>query len=105
MAATSGAPGVYVEEKPSGSMPLQGVGTAVAAFVGFTRTYNPDAGDPSDPEGVRPQLITSWPQYERVYGGFVKGALLPHAVKGYFGKGGGGCSRGGGPTPRGGAAG
>ena len=91
MAATYGAPGVYVEEKPSGSMPLQGVGTAVAAFVGFTRTYNPDAGDPSDPEGVRPQLITSWPQYERVYGGFVKGALLPHAVKGYFENGGGVC--------------
>src|SRR6266536_624036 len=91
MAATYGAPGVYVEEKPSGSMPLQGVGTAVAAFVGFTRTYNPDAGDPSDPDGVRPQLITSWPQYERVYGGFVKGALLPHAVKGYFENGGGVC--------------
>ena len=52
MAATYGAPGVYVEEKPSGSMPLQGVGTAVAAFVGFTRTYNADAGDPSDPEGL-----------------------------------------------------
>jgi hypothetical protein len=31
------------------------VGTAVAAFVGFTRTYNADAGDPSDPDGVKPQ--------------------------------------------------
>lgn len=91
MAATYGAPGVYVEEKPSGSMPVQGVGTAVAAFVGFTRTYNPDAGDPSDPEGVKPQLVTSWPQFERVYGGFVRGALLPHAVKGYFENGGGVC--------------
>ena len=91
MAATYGAPGVYVEEKPSGSMPLQGVGTAVAAFVGFTRTYNPDAGDPSDPEGVKPQLVTSWPQYERIYGGFAKGAMLPHAVKGYFENGGALC--------------
>src|SRR6184192_3719832 len=69
MAATYGAPGVYVEERPSGSMPLQGVGTAVAAFVGFTRTYNADAGDPSDPEGV----------------------MLPHAVKGYFENGGSLC--------------
>src|SRR3989440_1992652 len=91
MAATYGAPGVYVEEKPSGSMPLQGVGTAVAAFVGFTRTYNADAGDPADPEGVKPQLVTSWPQYERIYGGFVKGAMLPHAVKGYFENGGSLC--------------
>src|SRR2546421_11320226 len=91
MAATYGAPGVYVEEKPSGSMPLQGVGTAVAAFVGFTRTYNADAGDPADPEGVKPQLVTSWPQYERIYGGFVKGAMLPHAVKGVFENGGSIC--------------
>ena len=91
MAATYGAPGVYVEERPSGSMPLQGVGTAVAAFVGFTRTYNADAGDPSDPEGVKPQLVTSWPQYERIYGGFAKGAMLPHAVKGYFENGGSLC--------------
>src|SRR2546421_12683868 len=88
MAATYGAPGVYVEEKPSGSMPLQGVGTAVAAFVGFTRTYNADAGDPADPEGVKPQLVTSWPQYERIYGGVVKGALLPDAGQGVFEKGG-----------------
>src|SRR6266511_4123337 len=91
MAATYGAPGVYVEEKPSGSMPLQGVGTAVAAFVGFTRTYNADAGDPADPDGVKPQLVTSWPQYERIYGGFAKGAMLPHAVKGYFENGGSLC--------------
>jgi phage tail sheath protein FI len=91
MAATYGAPGVYVEERPSGSMPLQGVGTAVAAFVGFTRTYNEEAGDPSDPEGVKPQLVTSWPQYERIYGGFAKGAMLPHAVKGFFENGGSTC--------------
>src|SRR5205823_13733332 len=91
MAATYGAPGVYVEERPSGSMPLQGVGTAVAAFVGFTRTYNADAGDPSDPEGVKPQLGTSWPQYERIYGGFAKGAMLPHGVKGYLENGGSLC--------------
>jgi len=91
MAATYGAPGVYVEEKPSGSMPLQGVGTAVAAFVGFTRTYNAEAGDPADPDGVKPQLVTSWPQFERLYGGFVKGAMLPHAVKGFFENGGSLC--------------
>src|ERR1041384_2217032 len=91
MAATYGAPGVYIEERPSGSMPIQGVGTAVAAFVGFTQTYNVDSGDPTDPDGVKPQLVTSWPQYERIYGGFVAGAMLPHAVRGFFENGGGTC--------------
>ncbi len=88
MAASYGAPGVYIEEQPSGSMPIEGVGTAVAAFVGFTETYNVDEGDPTDPDGVKPQLVTSWPQYERVYGGFVRGARLPHAVRGFFENGG-----------------
>jgi uncharacterized protein len=91
MAATYGAPGVYIEERPSGSMPLQGVGTAVAAFVGFTASYDPDAGDPTDPSGVKPQLVTSWPQYERVYGTFAPGIMLPHAVKGFFENGGSIC--------------
>jgi phage tail sheath protein FI len=88
MAASYGAPGVYIEEQPSGSMPIEGVGTAVAAFVGFTERYDREQGDPTDPAGVRPQLVTSWPQYERVYGGFVRGAMLPHAVRGFFENGG-----------------
>jgi phage tail sheath protein FI len=29
------SPGVYIEEVPSGSRPLEGVGTAIAAFVGL----------------------------------------------------------------------
>src|SRR5262245_59689496 len=91
MAASYGAPGVYVEERPSGSMPLQGVGTAVAAFVGFTQSYRAEEGDPTDPDGVKPQLITSWPQYERVYGGFAAGIMLPYAVKGFFENGGSIC--------------
>lgn len=91
MAASYGAPGVYIEEQPSGSMPIEGVGTAIAAFVGFTEKYDTEQGDPTDPEGVKPQLVTSWPQYERVYGGFVRGAMLPHAVRGYFENGGSAC--------------
>jgi uncharacterized protein len=107
MAASYGAPGVYIEEQPSGSMPIEGVGTAVAAFVGFTERYDTEQGDPTDPAGVKPQLVTSWPQYERVYGGFVRGAMLPHAVRGFFENGGsaayicripGGNADGGNPT-------
>lgn len=90
MAASYGAPGVYIEERPSGSMPLQGVSTAVAAFVGFTAAYNAEAAD-GDEEGVQPRLVTSWAQYERTYGGFAPGIMLPHAVKGFFENGGGRC--------------
>lgn len=81
------SPGVYVEEVDRGSKPIEGVGTAVAAFVGFTE-HAPD-DDPDDPDGLKPRLVTNWAQYERLYGGFVDGALLPHAVYGYFNNGGG----------------
>jgi hypothetical protein len=33
------SPGVYMEEVSSGSKPIEGVGTAVAAFVGFARSH------------------------------------------------------------------
>jgi phage tail sheath protein FI len=88
MATSYATPGIYIEERPSGSMPIQGVGTAIAAFVGLTDTYNPAEGDPDDTAGVQPQLVTSWPQYERIYGGCDSGALLPYAVRGFFDNGG-----------------
>jgi hypothetical protein len=91
MATTYHAPGVYVEEVDRGSKPIQGVGTAIAAFVGFTE-HAPDPGsDPSDPHGLKPRLITNWSQFQRLYGGFAPGAMLPHAVYGYFNNGGGSC--------------
>lgn len=79
-------PGVYVEEIDSGSKPLSSGATAVAAFVGFTAKA--PANDPSDPEGRRPRLVTNWAQFENLYGGFTPGAMLPHAVYGYFNNGG-----------------
>lgn len=80
------APGVYVEEVPSSSKSLTAASTAVAAFVGFTAKAPTD--DPADPEGVRPRLVTSWSQFEELYGGFAEGCLLPHSVYGYFNNGG-----------------
>ena len=44
------SPGVYVEEVQSGSRPIEGVGTAVAAFVGL-------AGQGPFNE---PRLVTNW---------------------------------------------
>ena len=82
-------PGVYVEELDTGSKPLSAVGTAVAAFVGFTAKA--PTNDPADPEGIKPRLVSNWTQYESLYGGFTPGAMLPHAVYGYFNNGGGLC--------------
>jgi len=73
------SPGVYVEEVSSGSRPIEGVGTAVCAFVGFT-----ERGPVNEPT-----LVTNWTQYTKSFGGFVKDAYLPHAVYGYFLNGGG----------------
>ncbi len=80
-------PGVYVEEVSSSSATLSAGLTAVAAFVGFTASHPTD--DPTDPQGLKPRLVTSWTQYEGLYGGFVAGAMLPHSVYGFFNNGGG----------------
>jgi phage tail sheath protein FI len=80
------APGVYVEEVPSSQKVLSAAPTAVAAFVGFTELAPND--DPNDPEGLAPRLVTSWTQYEKLYGSFVAGAMLPLSVYGYFLNGG-----------------
>jgi uncharacterized protein len=73
------SPGVYVEEVSSGSRPIEGVGTALCAFVGFTERGRAN----------EPTLVTNWTQYNKAFGGFVDGAYLPHAVYGYFLNGGG----------------
>ncbi|QUQ62588.1 phage tail sheath family protein [Kutzneria sp. CA-103260] len=73
------APGVYMEEVSSGSRPIEAVGTAVAAFVGFAEKGPVD----------EPVLVTSWTQFKRSFGDFVPGYYLAHAVYGYFLNGGG----------------
>jgi phage tail sheath protein FI len=73
------SPGVYMEEVSSGSKPIEGVGTAVAAFVGFA-----DRG-PAD----RPTLVTNWTQFTNTFGSFLPGSFLAHAVYAYFMNGGG----------------
>lgn len=72
-------PGVYMEEVQSGARPIEGVGTAVAAFVGFAE---------SGPYHT-PTLVTSWDQFSQHFGGFTEGTYLPLAVHGYFANGGG----------------
>ncbi len=75
------SPGVYVQEVSSGSKPIEGVGTAVAAFVGLTERGPANT----------PTLVTNWTQFNTVFGDFVEGSYLAHAVYGYFLNGGGGA--------------
>jgi uncharacterized protein len=73
------SPGVYVEEVDAGSRPIEGVGTAVAAFVGVA------AQGPMH----EPTLVSNWTQFTTVFGDFVEGSYLAHSVYGYFMNGGG----------------
>ncbi|MEL7211159.1 MAG: phage tail sheath subtilisin-like domain-containing protein [Pseudomonadota bacterium] len=79
------APGVYIEEVPSGSKPIQGASTSTAGMVGVT------ARGPVN----TPTLVTSLGNYARVFGGKLNGALytngrdaLPYAAEGFFANGG-----------------
>jgi uncharacterized protein len=82
-------PGVYVEEIPSQSKPIEGVGTSIAAFVGMT---------PGGPTNT-PMRISNWTQFARIFGDpanpdagpFMSGAYLAHSVYGFFQNGGGLC--------------
>lgn len=73
------SPGIYVEEVSSGSKPIEAVGTAVAAFVGFA-----EKGPVNEPI-----FVTNWTQYSQSFGEFIEGSYLAHSVYGYFLNGGG----------------
>src|SRR5262245_46374999 len=79
------APGVYVEEIQTGNKPIEGVSTSTTGLVGITER---------GPVNV-PQLVTSYGEYQRLFGGrlpradFTDGTgrahcYLPHAVEGFF---------------------
>ena len=74
------APGVYTEEINTGPVPIEGVSTSTAGFVGLTER---------GPTTVR--MVTSLREFERWYGGPVDPdtvSFLPFAAKGFFDNGG-----------------
>lgn len=88
------APGVYVEQVPSGSAPIAGVGTSTAGFVGVV----PDTV--TMPEGQQlaavgaVKLITNFTELKNAFGDFSTDpgqSLLAHAVYGFFLNGGTRC--------------
>ncbi len=79
------APGVYIEEVPSGSKPIEGVSTSTAGMVGVTQRGPTNT----------PALVTSFGAFNRLFGGFLDhrtftGGLdaLPYAAQGFFTNGG-----------------
>ena len=86
------APGVYVEETSFRAKSIEGVGTSTTAFAGPTRR---------GPVKGTPEMITSFGDFERIYGGFDDLSFngvpvgdrrrinyLAHGVRNYFDNGG-----------------
>lgn len=79
------SPGVYVEEYDSGAVPMQGVSTSTAGFIGLAQR-GPVVG--------KPQLVTSFADYKRAFGGYLSEAkfgearFLPYVVEQFFINGG-----------------
>ena len=84
------APGVYVEETSFRPKTIEGVSTSTAGFVGPTR-FGPTDGEP--------ELITSFGDFERVYGGLdplvfdgvERPNYLAQGVRAFFEEGGRRC--------------
>ncbi|NEQ10331.1 MAG: phage tail sheath family protein [Moorea sp. SIO4E2] len=110
------SPGVYVEYVPPASLPVAGVATSVAGFIGVvadnvTMPEQPgqfqkddegnlvldDEGNPVPAPYERatagePTLITSWEEFKTRFGDFQEGnKILAHAVYGFFFNGGSRC--------------
>lgn len=116
MATTIRAPGVHVEQVPSGSAPIAGAGTSTAGFIGVFKdsvnVLNPDykpgtsktdtsnpwvkafAGFPGAGEF---RLVTNFTEFKKDFGDFSDDdnapghAALAHAVYGFFLNGGTRC--------------
>ena len=71
-------PGVYIEEIPSGVRTITGVATSIAAFVGWA---------PQGPTD-RAELVLSWSDFERKFGGLNAISPLGHSVSQFFFNGG-----------------
>lgn len=88
------APGVFVEEVSFRSKSIEGVPTSTTGFAGLTR-YGP-VQYPGGPRPTEPRLVTSFTEFERVYGKlrrFDAGSggdipFLAHAARAYFLNGG-----------------
>ncbi|MFN3202996.1 MAG: phage tail sheath family protein [Bradymonadia bacterium] len=75
------SPGVYVEEVPSASKPIEAVGTSTVGFIGVSSR---------GPVNV-PVLCPNWSTFTKNFGDFKDGGHFAHAVYGFFNNGGSRC--------------
>lgn len=87
------APGVYVEEVSFRSKSIEGVPTSTTGYAGLTH-FGPVRYD-GGPTSNEPRLVTSFTEFERVYGGLEELAIgsgrpayLAHAARAFFENGG-----------------
>jgi phage tail sheath protein FI len=89
------SPGVYVEEVSFRSKSIEGVPTSTTGFAGLTR-FGP-VWSATGPTTCEPRLVTSFTEFERVYGGLDRLQLsdeadrvnyLAHAARAFFLNGG-----------------
>src|SRR4030081_1509230 len=87
-------PGVYVQEVPPSVLPIEGVSTSTAAFIGIAEKGPipgppPPVSPPSIPgPRIQPQMVTSFSEYARVFGGFLLNSFLTYAANAFFANGG-----------------
>ncbi|MCK6469179.1 MAG: phage tail sheath subtilisin-like domain-containing protein [Candidatus Brocadia sinica] len=79
--ATLSYPGVYVEEVPSGVRPIAAASTSIPAFIGVAEK------GPLN-KAVK---VFNFTEYQNLYGGFLDGSFLSHAVFQFFNNGGTQC--------------
>lgn len=90
------APGVYVEETSFRSKSIEGVSTSTTAFIGPTLKGPVMPRNASERWNATPELLTSFSDFERIYGGYESLTFgstttvnyLAHAVQAYFNNGG-----------------
>lgn len=88
------APGVYVEEVSFRSKSIEGVATSTTGYAGLTR-FGP-VQYTGGPTTTAPRLITSFTEFERVYGGLQplkfgtneRTNYLAHSARAFFANGG-----------------
>ena len=78
MPSTLKAPGIYIEELPSGVRPIAGVSTSDTAFVDWF---------PKGPVGVATR-VTGFDEFSRIFGGLHPQSAASYAVLQYFVNGG-----------------
>src|SRR5688572_22200248 len=70
-------PGAFVEERPGGPRPIEGVSTSTTAFIGA-----------AERGPTQPHLVRSWGQFEREFGGLSQTSTLSFAMRQFFENGG-----------------